>query len=164
LEKTGLNGNLPRFLADVMLGRLARWLRIFGYDTAYLHRSEDDFLIYLVLEDQGRILLTRDVELATTPLLAGGKAFLVRSTRLAEQIEELRAGFSIVPRKPAMCAHCNRRLLPIEKEKIAGGVPEYILMNRKAFWRCPLCERVYWEGTHQEGMNRFLGYNIWGDR
>lgn len=155
--------SLPRFLADVMLGRLARWLRIFGYDTAYLHRSEDDFLIYLILEDPKRILLTRDVELATTPLLADNKAFLVKSTKLAEQIEELRTAFSIAPLKPAMCAHCNRRLVTVEKERIVDAVPQYILLNRDSFWRCPLCERVYWEGTHQEGMNRFLGYNIWGE-
>ena len=152
----------PRFLADVMLGRLARWLRILGYDTAYLHKSEDDFLIYLVLEDRGRVLLTRDVELAHSPILQGGGAFLIYSTRLVEQIEEMRRAFGISRRKPAFCAHCNRRLTPVEKERVAGRVPEYVLMNRDTFWECPLCLRVYWEGTHQQGMNRFLGYEIWG--
>lgn len=158
-----MDNGLPRFLADVMLGRLARWLRIFGYDTAYLHRSGDDFLIYLVLEDRGRVLITRDVELAGSPILMGGMAFLVRSTGLAEQIEEMRSAFGIAPRKPALCAHCNRRLVPVESEGVAGRVPEYILMNRERFWECPMCRRVYWEGTHQEGMNRFLGYRIWGE-
>jgi len=154
---------LPRFLADVMLGRLARWLRILGYDTAYLHRSDDDFLIYLVLEDRGRVLLTRDVELAQSPILSNGMAFLVRSTRLDRQISELKDAFGIAPHSPALCAHCNRTLVQVEKGEVVGRVPEYVLLNRETFWECPLCGRVYWEGTHRDGMNRYLGYDIWGE-
>ncbi len=156
-------GKRPRFLADVMLGRLARWLRILGYDTAYLHKSNDDFLIYLILEDRGHVLLTRDVELAASPILSDGMAFLVRSTKLAEQIGELREAFGVSRCRPALCAHCNRRLVSVEKDGLAGRVPDYVLMNKSLFWECPLCGRVYWEGTHQDGMNRFLGYDIWSE-
>ncbi len=145
------------FVADVMLGRLARWLRILGFDVLYFRRAPDDFLIYVVLES-GRVLMTRDRRLAEEPILAN-KAFLVEDTRLPWQLREFLGRYPGGGRP--RCADCNGLLVEVSREEVVDLVPQYVYFNSPRFWRCPSCGKVLWEGTHKRNMLRFLGFDPW---
>ncbi len=157
LEKEAEIGE-KAFVADVMLGRLARWLRILGYDIIYFHKAPDDFLIYVVLES-GRVLVTRDRKLAADPILAPHKSFLVQDTRLPRQLKEFLSRFPA--RGGPRCADCNGLLGEVEREDVRDMVPDYVYFTSPRFWRCPSCGKVLWEGTHKRNMLRFLGFNPW---
>lgn len=158
LEEKGKMRDLPAFVADVMLGRLTRWLRIFGYDIIYFHKAPDDFLIYVVLES-GRVLLTRDRKLASEPVLMG-KSLLLEGTFLKDQLREFSEKCPF-PKGISRCAECNGLLGSVKREEVEGEVPDYVYLTSKRFWRCSYCGKVFWEGTHQRNMCRYLGYNPW---
>jgi len=146
------------FVADVMLGRLTRWLRIFGYDILYFKKAPDDFLIYVVLESR-RVLLTRDRKLASEPIL-NGKVFLITSTHLKDQLKEFLENH-LFPSGISRCADCNGILKEVKRTEVEGEVPDYVYITSKRFWRCSSCGKIFWEGTHQKNMCKYLGYNPW---
>jgi uncharacterized protein with PIN domain len=146
------------FVADVMLGRLTRWLRILGYDIIYFHKAPDDFLIYVTLES-GRILMTRDRRLAADPILAPDRSFLVEDTRLPHQLREVLERFP--KRGRPRCADCNGLLEEVDREQVKDQVPDYVYLTSPRFWRCPSCGKVLWEGTHKRNMLLYLGFNPW---
>ncbi len=146
------------FLADVMLGRLTRWLRILGYDVLYFRKAPDDFLIYVTLESR-RILITRDRPLALEPILVPNMSFLVRSTAIHQQIREVLDRFPL--RGEPRCADCNGSLVQVPREEVRDRVPDYVYLTSPKFWVCRCCGKVLWEGTHKRNMLRFLGYNPW---
>ena len=145
------------FVADVMLGRLVRWLRILGFDVLYFHRAPDDFLIYVVLES-GRVLITRDKRLAEEPIIAK-MTLLVEDTRLPQQLREFLGRYP-VGGKPR-CADCNGLLVEVSREDVVDLVPQYVYLHSPRFWRCASCGKVLWEGTHKKNMLRFLGFDPW---
>jgi uncharacterized protein with PIN domain len=150
----GIPASTPRFVADVMLGRLARWLRALGYDTLYFRDAPDRRLLAVSLAE-GRRLLTRDVALARRAREAG---LLVRAEGLDAQIEEVAqacglAGWWALSR----CLECNGLLVPSPPAAVRGRVPPYTFATQREFWTCAGCDRVYWAGTHVEGIQRRLG-------
>ena len=142
---------IPRFLADAMLGRLATWLRILGYDTEY-SREEDGVLVRRAREE-GRILLTRDTGLLRRADLPAH--LFVRSDRVRAQLREVLAalGLNLMPDGPRRCVRCNRLLQPRDKVDVAGRVPDFIWSQHSAFWGCPVCGRIYWAGSHRRHMD-----------
>jgi uncharacterized protein len=141
---------MPRFLCDVMLGSLARWLRLFGFDCLYLNRADDDELAELARRD-GRWLLTRDRALAAV----GPRTQLVSSERLEDQLVEVFARHRLTPEpdlKRARCAECNGELTPVEPGLVVSRVPPYVLETAPSFRACAGCGRVYWPGTHGRRM------------
>ena len=143
-------GNEPqRLLADAMLGRLARWLRLMGYDTAYDNVSEDRELARRS-RAEGRVLLTRDHELAGR---SGLRSLLIESEVLEEQIEQVQAALGPPPLPTlSRCSVCNEPLIEATAEQAARLVPPFVSRTQSQFRRCPRCERVYWPGSHVEGM------------
>lgn len=142
-------GEEPRFLADVMLGSLARWLRILGFDTAYERRIEDRDIIRRHLAERRRVL-TRDADLVKRRVMGG--AFLLESDDLGEQLREVLRRSGQTARRNRLftrCLECNERLQKITKEEAAGAVPAYVLRTQPAFCRCPGCFKIYWAGTHR---------------
>jgi hypothetical protein len=139
-----------QLLLDSMLGRLARWLRLLGYDAAY-ERDADDLHLAHRARAEGRILLTRDHALAAR---RGLKSVLITSQKLEEQIEQVREVLGPPP-EPALsrCNRCNVPLRAVSREEVAERVPPYVLRTHDAFRRCPECGRVYWAGTHLEHMS-----------
>lgn len=138
-----------RFIADAMLGKLAKWLRILGYDAEYYGGEDDDALV-LMARGQGRSILTRDTRLA--PKLGPEECLFVRDNdtmaQLAQVVSEL--GLAVEPgRMFTRCTVCNGELVPVPKDEVRGVVPEYTLSVRSEFLKCPGCGRVYWEGTHR---------------
>ncbi len=137
------------FVADSMLGRLARWLRALGYDTLYDASWEDGALVRIA-HQEGRFLLTRDLALAQR---AGAWAIVIESEALVEQLAQLRAILGVRAVAPfSRCLCCNAIVKPISPWAVRERVPTYVYATQSAFYICPNCGRVYWPGTHWERM------------
>jgi uncharacterized protein with PIN domain len=140
--------DLPRLLVDAMLGRLARWLRLMGYDTLYWREGSDAALAERA-RVEGRLLLTRDHQLAGRRDV---KALLVTTETLDEQLAEVHAALGGRPRPFTRCPECNAPLEELAHEAARGLVPTYVWQTQSVFRRCAGCRRVYWKGTHWPGM------------
>jgi uncharacterized protein with PIN domain len=142
-----------RFVADVMLGRLARWLRALGYDTLYFREAPDARLLAVALAERRR-LLTRDAALARRARDAG---LLVRAEALDAQLREVTTACGLAGRGPlSRCLECNGVLAETAREHVQDRVPPYTLATQGTFWTCSGCARVFWAGSHATGMLRRL--------
>ncbi len=142
-----------RFIADMMLGRLARWLRLYGYDTLY--GIEDDGEIIRVALGEGRVILTRDSDLAERAGKLGAKVFLLSSNSLEGQIDELRRfGLEFGELFPAnaRCPKCNGPIRPASKREVKDRVPLTVHEKYDEFYICENCGQVYWPGRQWEEM------------
>ena len=143
----------PRFVADVMLGRLARWLRALGYDTLYFRDAPDRRLLAVALGERRR-LLTRDAALARRAREAG---LLVRAESLDVQLHEVTAACGVGGRRPlSRCLECNGLLGSAAPDAVRDRVPPYTFATQREFWICASCHRVFWAGTHVTGIRRRL--------
>ena len=143
-----------KFIADVMLGRLAKRLRLLGYDVLYDPSLDDNGLIRLSLEEH-RLMLTRDKALAARPLASNH--LFINSELVDEQVEQVR---SISPGDAApltRCSVCNEPLASIPRQEARDLVPPYVFENREVFFRCTACGRIYWKGTHVRRMTEWTG-------
>lgn len=139
-----------KFIADSMLGRLARWMRLSGYDAAYA-RSLSDAEIIESAKSGGRILLSRDAKLCEKAGREDVDAVIIKSTELQEQLRQLVAERGIVVRDSpefARCAACNGEIEKINKEEAAHKIPEKVLERIDEFWACKDCGKIYWHGGH----------------
>ena len=146
-----------RFLVDPTLGRLAKWLRLLGYDAVYVRSGtgssgSDGPALARRARVEGRILLTRNRRLGTAR--AGPRTVLVRSNAVTEQLAHVVAecGLEVGAHVFSRCAVCN---VPIEMTPAATAresVPPYVWLTHSQFARCPQCGRIYWDGTHRRNM------------
>ncbi len=139
-------------LLDVMLGKLATYLRMCGYDAAYaLDRGieADDELVELAGEED-RLLVTRDAQLADR-----SDGLLLTAKPAADQLRELAAaGFELELSEPARCAECNGALVPVDETE---PTPEYAPdASEVEVWRCPNCGQHFWKGSHWESVEATL--------
>lgn len=149
-DRTNHNDGFPRaFFADAMLGRLARWLRILGYDTAYEPFIADDELAERVLAEN-RWLLTRDRYLVRRRVLRGRHSLIV-DDHLQDQLRQLRRELglclSIGDHTAHRCADCNTALLPMSAAEAAPLIPPVVASQYPTFMCCPTCQRLFWPGT-----------------
>ena len=149
---------IPELLADAMLGKLARWLRLLGYDVRY--SQDDDAAIAHVARAEGRILLTRDRQLSAR---RGLRTVLVQSVRLTDQLAQVVEAVGRLPAgTPRRCMACNAVLVAITVEAARSGVPAYVAetvgsSSDRPFHQCPECGKIYWKGTHWQGIEDRLG-------
>ncbi len=155
----------PRLLADVMLGSLARWLRLLGFDTAYDNSIDDDDIVRRC-RAEGRRALTKDRRLAQRQPLRG-RVLLIESVALPEQLRETLVWLDHrVERRRLLtrCALCNSLIEELDPTQAAPLVPPYVLRTQSRFKRCPKCMRIYWGGTHRERMiERLRGWGLLED-
>ncbi|NPA86882.1 MAG: hypothetical protein GXO00_02650 [Candidatus Diapherotrites archaeon] len=150
-----------RFLADAMLGKLAEWLRLLGYDTvsaADLPFVDDDYLLDIA-EDEGRVLLTKDKELYQRAKKEGVEAVLVEGKDVEEQLAFLvKKGLIELREVPSLerCPRCNGLLRRASKEEVKGQVPVGVYMSHEEFWICTNCGQIYWKGSHWKRMKEFV--------
>ncbi|MFA5312502.1 MAG: Mut7-C RNAse domain-containing protein [Methanomassiliicoccales archaeon] len=139
----------PRFSADEMLGSLAKWLRIMGYDTSYERDKKDDDILSLARAED-RILLTRDKLLAQK---AGCDGTYVDSGSVDEQIRQVSRQYGLdLDERGTRCAVCNGQLVTVPKQEASPLVPPRSLAMMEEFFRCPGCGKMYWKGTHWQNM------------
>ena len=139
-----------RFIADAMLGTLAKWLRILGYDTLFDPDLGDHQLVRLARAED-RVLLTRDRELARR---RGICVLLVASEDLGAQIGQVLADLHLEPdRSFSRCPVCNEPLVETDRETAQSRVAAYVAQTHTRFKSCPACQRIYWRGTHWQRMD-----------
>jgi len=146
----------PQFVVDSMLGRLARWLRILGFDTWYFREIDDRELLGLHAET-GRVLLTRDTHLVQCRGV--GRHVLVRSDGWKDQLRQVAAALSLdvcPERMLTRCLLCNRPLEKLAPEEAYGKIPDYVARTESAFRGCRSCDKVYWAGTHRKRMEEVV--------
>jgi hypothetical protein len=138
-----------------MLGQLARWLRMAGYDTLYEPDIEDREVLRLArLED--RTILTRDRRLAIRKA-ALGRSFLIESEDPAEQLRQVILKFPPEAGQKSRCPVCNGLLRKVvKKDRVRDLVPEHVFLGFGRFYRCASCGKVYWEGSHHARLRKTL--------
>lgn len=146
---------VPRFVADVMLGRLAKWLRISGFDILYSNRYADDELI-AISREEGRILLSRDTRLLVRKPV--NNFIFLESDRIQDQIRQIfrATRTTLLPALLTRCLLCNEMLDLIPRTEIREVVPRYVFENQRQFKSCPRCGKVYWAGTHRQSVMHIL--------
>ena len=136
-----------------MLGTLAKWLRILGYDTLFDPDIDDHQLVRLARAED-RLILTRDRELARR---RGVRVLLIADERLDDQIQQVLADLDLEPdRSFSRCPVCNEPLVAIDRETARSRVPAYVARTQRTFRSCPICQRVFWRGTHWQRINEQL--------
>jgi uncharacterized protein with PIN domain len=142
------------FVADCMLGRLAKWLRILGFDVLYFSRAEDKELVDIARRE-GRVLLTRDTGLIEKTAKRPNRLF-VRSDDWEDQVAQVLDEFGLWDevRPNTRCIECNLPLKALARERARNLVTPYVLEHASSFSVCPGCDRVFWQGTHTGDMER----------
>ena len=138
-----------KFIADCMLGKLAKWLRLLGFDTAYLRDAEDSELMRIALQED-RILLTRDGPLAKHKMVRDRSVF-IESEKTSEQLRQVidTLGISVDREKLfTRCIVCNGPIEDVPKEWVKDKVPPYVYQTQDQFGYCRSCDKICWRGTH----------------
>jgi uncharacterized protein len=136
-----------RFLADVHLGKLARLLRLLGFDTKYPAELSDRELVATSVREH-RVLLSRDLRLFMYRTLTRG--YRLRSTDPERQVEEVMQALSLhrAVQPFTRCMICNAKLRAVPRAAVKDRVPARVFKRFRRFIRCPCCQRIYWRGTH----------------
>lgn len=138
---------MEKFILTRELGRLARWLRILGFDTVYFKGNNRSSLVITALRED-RIIVTRNLRLSAP---TGSKLINLKEGPVEEQLKQLLKGLGInvdQSRLFTRCLLCNTALTNIDKEKVKDKVPEYVYQSNEDFSACPDCQKIYWQGTH----------------
>ena len=145
----------PRFIADAHLGKLARHLRMAGFDVAYDAYAAGDAIVHEARRAR-RTILTRDKGLLRRREVERG--YFVRSDAADVQLGEVIAALQLetAMRPFTRCRECNVALEDLPREALPASVPPAIPSLHDAFKRCPQCARVYWPGSHYARMQRLL--------
>jgi len=145
-----------KFIADRMLGKLAKGLRMLGYDTVY-YRGEGDYPLIKMAREEGRVILTRNSKLI--PKRPEDRINRIMEDKPSLQLKELIQKQIISLKEESLfsrCLLCNILLDEIPREEAEGKVPDFIFYQQKKFFRCPQCLKIYWQGSHQENMKRWV--------
>jgi uncharacterized protein len=145
----------PRFVADVMLGRLAKWLRIAGFDVLYSNTYSDNELVR-ISNDDARILLSRDTRLLVRKEVR--RFVFLESQELQEQIRQLFGDMHLedISSPLTRCISCNEALQDAARESVRTLVPAFVFDTQERFKACPACGKVFWAGTHRASVVRIL--------
>ena len=132
-----------------MVGRLATWLRILGFDVLYDNRAEDDQIIAVAARED-RIILTRDTRLVQRK--AARRHIFIRSDRVEAQVVQVLRELDVraFPDLFTRCLRCNTPLAPMNREQAKDRVPAYVYQTQARFSHCPRCQKIYWAGTHRQ--------------
>ncbi len=155
-------GRPPRFLADAMLGRLARWLRVLGCDTRYEAAADDADLVRQAVAEE-RVLLTRDRGIPREWWV--DNCYVVVSDDPMVQLRKVVERFGIDPQRRlfSRCTLCNTPLQVLDAGETERYVPDTLRERHPRFVRCPSCGRLYWEGSHVDRMRKRLDEALTGE-
>jgi len=148
-----------KFIADSNAGKLARWLRMIGYDTLLFTEKDDGKMVEIALKE-GRIILTKDTQIIKRRLITNGKlkAIFIKhddpKAQLQQTVKTLNLNYRFRPF--SLCLDCNQALIPRSKDEVQGLVPAHIFKTQEQYTECPSCHRIYWQGTHWQAMVKEL--------
>ena len=147
-----------KFLADGMLGKMTRWLRMLGQDVQYSVQLGDSELLALA-KKENRVLLTKDLELYQRAIAKGIDALYLEGKTESERLAELAKRYSLplaIDMEKSRCPVCNTKLKEMPKELLSGEVEKNTFIYYDKFWKCPNCGQVYWQGAHWEKISNIL--------
>ena len=151
-------GNL-KFMVDSNVGKLARWLRMMGYDTLFFEGSDDSRMVATALKED-RVILTRDTQIMRRRVVTSGrlKVILIDSDEPEQQMRQVIKTLNLDSqfRPFSICLECNQPLESRSKQQVQNLVPPYVFQTQNQYMECPACHRIYWRGTHWEAMSRNL--------
>jgi hypothetical protein len=148
-----------KFIVDNNVGKLAKWLRIMGYDTLFFNGSNDSRMVAIALAEE-RVILTKDTQIMKRGVITKGrlKAILIQSDQPELQMQQVIDNLHLDCRfKPfSICLECNQPLVGKSKEQVKDLVPPYVFQTQNQYMECPGCHRIYWRGTHWQRMREKL--------
>ncbi|MGE5353635.1 MAG: Mut7-C RNAse domain-containing protein [Acidobacteriota bacterium] len=146
----------PKFVLDVHLGKLARYMRMLGLDTLYDNNYTKDDLVNISIEKR-RTILTRDRNILKRNDVTHG--YWVRSEDAIKQAREVIERFHLERelKEFSRCMECNGMLESVNKEEVIDEIPPKVEQSQTEFYRCPNCRKVYWKGSHYEKMKKLIG-------
>lgn len=147
-----------KFIADIMVGKLARYLRMAGYDVAYFNDASDDLIIRTAMEED-RIVLTRDTLMLGRRQFTGGtiKSVFISDDNIRKQLLQVRSELNIsLGTDLIRCLICNDLLVKVLKRDVRNKVPPYVYGTQDDFMHCRGCGKYYWRGTHYDYMDDFF--------
>lgn len=147
---------MVRFVVDSMAGKLARWLRMLGFDAVYERTGEIERIIQIA-RDEKRVILTRNSRFKKVKLPKDVRLFFLSSEKTHLQLREVILEFDLIDKIAPFtrCIECNTPLEKVtDKEGIRLKVPYFVFRTHDEFSRCPSCGRIYWKGTHTEAMSK----------
>lgn len=136
-----------RFIADGMLGGLGRLLRMLGVDCSSYSGSQEGLIIQA--KKEGRIILTRNTRLRKRE----GVVFIT-PLRLIDQLQKINQIYDIKGTSHPLtrCLICNEKIRPVSREEVRDKIPYYTYLHFEEFYQCPICNRIYWNGSHRQEM------------
>lgn len=150
-----LISNKPKFIVDHNVGKLARWLRLMGYDARFFDGDNDSDMITIALAED-RVVLTRDTEIIKRRVITSGrlKAILIDSDNPEQQICQVIKSLNLDRKYHPFtrCLECTQLLDKRSKLEIENRVPPYVYKTQNQYMECPNCHRIYWRGTHWQAM------------
>ena len=150
----------PQFIADATLGRLAKWLRLLGYDTVVFSKEAGREMLRLAAAE-GRIVLTKRLDMLERQF--SGCLYFITDNDIGYQLDDVIEKFSLKIDKQKMftiCLRCNKKLHCIPAEEVRNLVPTYVFENCTQYNQCPSCHNIYWMGTHQRNALQFMGKHL----
>ncbi len=144
-----------KFILTHEVGKLAKWLRILGFDTAYQKEDDKRALVLRSLREN-RIVVSRNASLAK---YTGIRFIHIKSDLLEEQLKQLKEEIGLPVNEEDMftrCVICNEALIEIKKEEVEDKVPEFVYNTNENFMKCPACNKIYWQGTHWGNVKKIL--------
>src|SRR5262245_16475313 len=143
-----------KFVADVMVGKSARWLRVLGFDVVYSNVLKDDEIIRIA-QSENRTILTRDSGLAGQ--CRDSQCLLLTNVDNEEQLLQVVRTFDLKDFSLfSRCLECNTPLRSTDKEEVFERIPHFIYLTHDRFAICPSCDRVYWHGSHADEILKRL--------
>jgi uncharacterized protein len=148
-----------KFIVDNNVGKLAKWLRIMGYDAVLFSEADDSRMVKIALAEN-RVILTKDSQIMKRRLVTSGrlKAVLIKDDDVRAQLKQVVAALNLGYhfRPFSICLECNRELIEKSKEVVRDLIPPYVFKTQEQYMECPSCHRLYWRGTHWQAMSREL--------
>ena len=148
-----------KLICDQMLGTLAKWLRIFGFDTFFANAEMTDEDLLDIAASENRIIFSRDKELIIRGKKKNLKIIAIETTDLESQLSQVLKHIKIDKKSIlSRCTLCNTVLEKVEKNIVQGKVPNKVFKNNENFLFCSKCKKFYWMGSHYDKMinNKFL--------
>jgi uncharacterized protein with PIN domain len=147
-----------KFIADSMLGKLSRWLRMMGHDVTYSTQLSDNELLERA-KKENRVLLTKDLELFKRANARGIQAFFVEGGSESDRLAEAAKRYGLIlaiDMEKSNCPICNTKLKAVTKEQLATQLQENTFRHYDKFWKCPGCGQIYWQGAHWKQISNTI--------